>query len=69
MTLLDASKKTLADLKDALDETLILSDKIIQDLVADIIVDFGALYSASEAVALLDILWSFAHTAIGTCIL
>lgn len=53
-------------MKDALDETLILSDKIIQDLVADIIVDFGALYSASEAVALLDMLWSFAHTAIGT---
>jgi DNA mismatch repair protein MSH4 len=51
-------------MKDALDETLILSDKIIADLVADIIVDFGALYKASEAVALLDMLWSFAHAAI-----
>lgn len=51
-------------MKDALDETLILSDRIIQDLVADIIVDFGVLYKASEAVALLDMLWSFAHASI-----
>lgn len=51
-------------MKDALDETLILSDRIIQDLVADIVVDIGALYKASEAVALLDMLWSFAHASI-----
>ncbi|KAI0344201.1 hypothetical protein BDW22DRAFT_1412762 [Trametopsis cervina] len=57
-------KKRNARMKDALDETLILSDRIIRDLVADIIVDFGALYQASEAVALLDMLWSFAHAAI-----
>lgn len=55
-------------MKDALDETLILSDKwvlfhciitfgandlgrIIQDLVAEILVDVGALYKASEAVS------------------
>lgn len=37
-------------MKDALDETLILSDKIIQDLVAEILTDVGALYKASEAV-------------------
>ncbi|KAJ6554549.1 muts domain V-domain-containing protein [Mycena capillaripes] len=57
-------KKMNARMKDALDETLILSEKIIQDLVADILVDIGALYKASEAVALLDMLWSFAHTSI-----
>ena len=51
-------------MKDALDETLILSDHIIQDLVAGIVVDIGALYKASEAVALLDMLWSFAHVSI-----
>ncbi|KAF7326661.1 MutS 4 [Mycena venus] len=57
-------KKMNARMKDALDETLILSEKIIQDLVAEILVDMGALYKASEAVALLDMLWSFAHTSI-----
>ncbi|KAJ6578861.1 muts domain V-domain-containing protein [Mycena vulgaris] len=57
-------KKMNARMKDALDETLILSEKIIQDLVADILVDVGALYKASEAVALLDMLWSFAHASI-----
>ncbi|KAJ7271034.1 muts domain V-domain-containing protein [Mycena rebaudengoi] len=56
--------KMNARMKDALDETLILSDKIIQDLVAEILVDVGALYKASEAVALVDMLWSFAHTSI-----
>ncbi|KAJ7456917.1 muts domain V-domain-containing protein [Mycena latifolia] len=57
-------KKMNARMKDALDETLILSEKIIQDLAAEILVDVGALYKASEAVALLDMLWSFAHTSI-----
>ncbi len=55
-------------MKDALDETLILSDKIIRDLAAGIIVDIGALYKSSEAVALLDMLWSFAHASIRKCI-
>ncbi|KAI0668609.1 muts domain V-domain-containing protein [Trametes maxima] len=57
-------KKRNARMKDALDETLILSDKIIQDLTDEIVVDIGALYKASEAVALLDLLWSFAHASI-----
>ncbi|KAJ7353301.1 muts domain V-domain-containing protein [Mycena albidolilacea] len=48
----------------ASDEMFILSEKIIQDLVADILVDVGTLYKASEAVALLDMLWSFPHTSI-----
>ncbi|KAF7307828.1 MutS 4 [Mycena kentingensis (nom. inval.)] len=57
-------KKMNARMKDALDETLVLSEKIIDELVAEILVDIGALYKASEAVALLDMLWSFAHTSI-----
>ncbi|KAJ7874954.1 DNA mismatch repair protein MutS, partial [Mycena olivaceomarginata] len=57
-------KKMNAKMKDALDETLILSERIIHDLVADILVDVGALYKASEAVALLDVLWSFAHSSL-----
>ncbi|KAK0475108.1 muts domain V-domain-containing protein, partial [Armillaria novae-zelandiae] len=57
-------KKMNARMKDALDETLILSDKIIQDLVADILVDVGALYKASEGIALVDMLLSFAHVSI-----
>ncbi|KAF9261928.1 hypothetical protein L218DRAFT_980745 [Marasmius fiardii PR-910] len=57
-------KKMNARMKDALDETLILSDKIIQDLVAEILGDIGVLYKASEAVALIDMLWSFSHVAI-----
>lgn len=40
--------------------------RIIQDLTDDIVVDIGALYKASEAVALLDVLWSFAHASIRT---
>ena len=38
--------------------------RIIQDLTHEVIVDVGALYKASEAVALLDLLWSFAHATI-----
>ncbi|KAF9221300.1 hypothetical protein BS17DRAFT_845606 [Gyrodon lividus] len=57
-------KKMNARMKDALDETLILSDKIIQELVAEILSHSGALYTASEAVALADLLWSFAHASI-----
>ncbi|KAJ3930653.1 MAG: muts domain V-domain-containing protein [Lentinula lateritia] len=57
-------KKMNARMQDALDETLILSDKIIQDLVTEILVNVGALYKASEAVALVDMLWSFSHSAI-----
>lgn len=51
-------------MKDALDEALILSDKVVQDLVEEILSHTGALYKASEAVALVDMLWSFAHVSI-----
>lgn len=42
-------KKMNARMKDALDETLLLSNKIIQDLVEQILAYSGALYTASEA--------------------
>ncbi|KAG9014981.1 MutS protein msh4 [Tulasnella sp. JGI-2019a] len=57
-------KKRNSRMKDSLDETLIMSDRIIQDLVAAIVEDIGVLYKASEAIALLDMLWSFAHVSI-----
>ncbi|KAI0063070.1 hypothetical protein BV25DRAFT_1854649 [Artomyces pyxidatus] len=57
-------KKRNARMKDALDEALILSYSTIKGLVGDILADIGALYKASEAVALLDMLWSFAHVSI-----
>ncbi|PFH48211.1 hypothetical protein AMATHDRAFT_150385 [Amanita thiersii Skay4041] len=57
-------KKLNARMKDALEEALMLSDKIISDLVAEIILDVSALYKASEAVALIDMLWSFSHSSI-----
>ncbi|KAF9648246.1 hypothetical protein BDM02DRAFT_3096843 [Thelephora ganbajun] len=58
-------KKRNARMKDALDEVMSLSDKlIIRELVGSIISHIGALYKASEAVALLDMLWSFAHASI-----
>lgn len=53
-----------ARMKDALDEALLLSNKIIQDLVEQILAYSGALYTASEAVAIVDLLWSFAHASI-----
>ncbi|EIW86225.1 hypothetical protein CONPUDRAFT_45677 [Coniophora puteana RWD-64-598 SS2] len=57
-------KKMNARMKDALDETLMLSDKIVQDMVGAIQGDSGALYKASDAIALVDVLWSFAHVSI-----
>ncbi|KAF4584531.1 MutS protein msh4 [Pleurotus pulmonarius] len=57
-------KKMNARMKDALDETLLLSDRIIQELLDGILEDVGVLYKASEAIALIDMLWSFAHFSI-----
>ena len=68
-------------MKDALDETLVLSARcgsslsrnicfslmyrVINDLIQYVVSNIGALYKASESVALLDMLWSFAHVSIG----
>ncbi|KAJ8703274.1 MutS protein msh4 [Pleurotus ostreatus] len=57
-------KKMNARMKDALDETLLLSDRIIQELLDGILEDVGVLYKASEAIALIDMLWSFTHFSI-----
>ncbi|KAH9982044.1 muts domain V-domain-containing protein [Lactifluus volemus] len=57
-------KKRNARMKDALDEALILSHSTIKDLVSEVLTDIGALYKASEAMAMLDMLWSFAHVSI-----
>lgn len=57
-------KKLNARMKDALDETLLLSNKVMNDLVGDILIDVGVLYKASEAIAMLDMLWSFAYISI-----
>ncbi|EJD04505.1 uncharacterized protein FOMMEDRAFT_83663 [Fomitiporia mediterranea MF3/22] len=59
-------KKRNARMKDALDETLLLTDKTIKEIVAEVMVDAGALYKSSEAakIALLDMLWSFVHASI-----
>ncbi|KAG1814422.1 muts domain V-domain-containing protein [Suillus subaureus] len=57
-------KKMNARMKDSLEETLVLSDKIIRDVVGQIIAFSGVLYSTSEAVATIDLLWSFSHVSI-----
>ncbi|EGN92714.1 hypothetical protein SERLA73DRAFT_172695 [Serpula lacrymans var. lacrymans S7.3] len=57
-------KQMNARMQAALNETLNLSDKIIQELVTEVLGDAGALYKASEAIALVDLLWSFAHASI-----
>ncbi|KAG8983799.1 MutS protein msh4, partial [Tulasnella sp. 427] len=44
-------KKRNSRMKDSLDEALLMSDRIIQGLVEEIIGDVGALYKASEAVS------------------
>ncbi|OCB89217.1 hypothetical protein A7U60_g3583 [Sanghuangporus baumii] len=61
---IDLQKKRNARMKDALDEILMITDKIIKEMVVKIVADVGALYKASEAIALLDMIWSFAHVSI-----
>ena len=39
--------------------------RVINDLIQYVVSNIGALYKASESVALLDMLWSFAHVSIG----
>ncbi|KAF9505616.1 hypothetical protein BS47DRAFT_1322283 [Hydnum rufescens UP504] len=57
-------KKRNARMKDALEEALMLSDRIIQDLVLQVVENIGIFYKASEAISLLDMLWAFSHVAI-----
>ncbi|EJU01521.1 hypothetical protein DACRYDRAFT_89247 [Dacryopinax primogenitus] len=57
-------KKWNARVKDALNETMLISDQIIQDVLAEVIEYVAVLWKASEAIALLDMLWAFANASI-----
>ncbi|KAH7049847.1 DNA mismatch repair protein Msh4 [Linnemannia elongata] len=59
-TTLELVKKN-AKINDSLTEVYLMSDKIVSDLSSNIRVEIGALYKASEAIAMLDMLLSFAH--------
>ncbi|KAF9131365.1 MutS protein msh4 [Mortierella sp. 14UC] len=59
-TTLELVKKN-AKINDSLTEVYLMSDKIVSDLSSNIRGEIGALYKASEAIAMLDMLLSFAH--------
>ncbi|KZO99190.1 hypothetical protein CALVIDRAFT_404861 [Calocera viscosa TUFC12733] len=57
-------KKWNARVKDALNETMLISDQIIQDVLAEVMEHVAVMWKASEAIALLDMIWAFAHASI-----
>lgn len=57
-------KKRNARMKDALEEALLLSDKVVKEILEKVVENIGVFYKASEAIATLDMLWSFAHVSI-----
>ncbi|KAF9203814.1 MutS protein msh4 [Haplosporangium sp. Z 27] len=59
-TTLELVKKN-AKIHDSLTEVYLMSDKIVNDLSSGIRSDIGAIYKASEALAMLDMLLSFAY--------
>ncbi|KAF9990044.1 MutS protein msh4 [Mortierella antarctica] len=59
-TTLELIKKN-AKINDSLTEVYLMSDKIVGDLSSEVRAEVGALYKASECIALLDMLLSFAH--------
>ncbi|KAG0369469.1 MutS protein msh4 [Gamsiella multidivaricata] len=59
-TTLELMKKN-AKINDSLTEVYLMSDKIVSDLSSSIRSKIGALYNASEAVAMIDMLLSFAY--------
>ncbi|KAF9183929.1 MutS protein msh4 [Haplosporangium sp. Z 767] len=59
-TTLELIKKN-AKINDSLTEVYLMSDKIVNDLSSEIRSEISALYKASEAIAMLDMLLSFAH--------
>ncbi|KAG0299101.1 MutS protein msh4, partial [Dissophora globulifera] len=59
-TTLELVKKN-AKINDSLTEVYLMSDKIVSELSGNIRQDIGVLYKASEAIAMLDMLLSFAH--------
>ncbi|KAG0097316.1 MutS protein msh4 [Podila epicladia] len=59
-TTLDLIKKN-AKIEDSLTEVYMMSDAVVKELACQIRADIGALYKASEAIAMLDMLSSFAY--------
>ncbi|KAG0202103.1 MutS protein msh4 [Mortierella sp. GBA30] len=59
-TTLELIKKN-AKINDSLTEVYLMSDKIVGDLSSEVRAEVGALYKASECLAMLDMLLSFAH--------
>ncbi|KAG0269965.1 MutS protein msh4 [Actinomortierella ambigua] len=59
-TTLELIKKN-SKIEDSLVEVYLMSDKIVQDLSSEIRTKINAIYKASEAIALLDMLVAFAH--------
>ncbi|KAG0332982.1 MutS protein msh4, partial [Podila humilis] len=59
-TTLDLIKKN-AKIEDSLTEVYLMSDAIVKEMACEIRASIGALYRASEAVAMLDMLSSFAY--------
>ncbi|PVF95072.1 hypothetical protein CPB86DRAFT_764679 [Serendipita vermifera] len=57
-------KKLNGRMREMLEETLMISATIIEELLAGVLDNIAVLYKASEAVALLDMLWSFAKRSI-----
>ncbi|EXX50573.1 MutS family protein MSH4 [Rhizophagus irregularis DAOM 197198w] len=59
-TTLEVMKKN-TKISDSLTEVYLMSDKTIEDLISEIRNDISVLYKASESIAMLDMLTSFAH--------
>ncbi|CAG8475627.1 9924_t:CDS:10 [Ambispora leptoticha] len=59
-TTLELMKKN-TKINDSLTEVYLMSDKTIEDLISEIRKNIGVLYKASESIAMLDMLTSFAH--------
>ncbi|KAG0231804.1 MutS protein msh4 [Actinomortierella wolfii] len=59
-TTLELMKKN-SKIEDSLVEVYLMSDKIAQDLSSEIRTNINAIYKASEAIAMLDMLVAFAH--------
>ncbi|RHZ86046.1 hypothetical protein Glove_55g65 [Diversispora epigaea] len=59
-TTLELIKKN-TKINDSLTEVYLMSDKTIEDLISEIRCNIGVLYKASESIAMLDMLTSFAH--------
>ncbi|KAG8805523.1 MutS protein msh4, partial [Serendipita sp. 399] len=60
-------KKLNGRMREMLDETLTISATIVQEVFSQVVSRISALYKASEAIALLDVLLCFAKRSLSTC--